>query len=334
MSLSRNCPASINMHSDHSITKRTNAGTRGMSAKRQAGTSFDHSSPGNLLAAISGLVLVVAALVIAGCSASAGEIEIKASPRVVTVGGSVTETAFALGAGDLVVATDTSSIFPEQATKLPQIGYQRSISSEGVISRDPTHLIISSEAGPSPAIRQIESSGIKVVTVENENTIDGARAQIRKIAEALDRKPKGEELVRELDRRLKEAQKCVESIEKKPRVLFIYARGSGAVNVSGSGTAADSMIKLSGGENAVSGFEGFKPLTPESMVAAAPDVILIPERAMGSIGGLEGVKKLPGMGETPASRNGRFVVVDDLLLLGFSPRLGDAVFELCTKLRG
>lgn len=285
-------------------------------------------------AAVHALVLILTAATLAGCSASAGEVDVRSPDRIVTVGGSVTETAFALGAGDLVVATDTSSIYPEQATKLPQIGYQTSMSAEGVISRDPTHLIVSSEAGPPPALRQIESSGVKVVIIENENTIDGARAQIRKIADALDRKPKGEELIRELDRRLKEAQKCVESIEKKPRVLFIYARGSGAVNVSGSGTAADSMIRLSGGENAVSGFEGFKPLTPEALVAAAPDVILIPERAMGSLGGLEGVKKLPGITETPAFRTGRYVVVDDLLLLGFSPRLGEAVNELCTKLRG
>ncbi|MCO6509624.1 MAG: hemin ABC transporter substrate-binding protein [Aridibacter famidurans] len=279
-------------------------------------------------------IVALLAVLLAGCSSSAVETGSESPARIVTVGGSVTETAFALGAGDLVVATDTSSIFPEQATKLPQIGYQRSISAEGVISQNPTLLLVSSEAGPPPALRQIESSGIKVVNVENENTIDGARAQIRTIAEALGRKPKGEELIRELDNRLKDAQKCVESIEEPPKVLFIYARGAGAVNVSGSGTAADSMIALSGGENAIDGFEGFKPLTPESLVAAAPDVILIPERAMGSIGGLEGVKRLPGISDTPAFRNGRFVVVDDLLLLVFSPRLGDAVLELCTKLRG
>ncbi|QQS43093.1 MAG: hemin ABC transporter substrate-binding protein [Acidobacteriota bacterium] len=278
--------------------------------------------------------ILTAATLLAGCSASAGETGKETPARIVTVGGSVTETAFALGAGDLVVATDTSSIFPEKATELPQIGYQRSISAEGVISQNPTLLLVSSEAGPPPALRQIESSGVKVVSIANENTIDGARAQIRKIAEALDRKPKGEELISELDNRLKEAQRCVESIDKRPRVLFIYARGAGAVNVSGAGTAADSIIGLSGGENAIDGFVGFKPLTPEALVAAAPDVILIPERAMGSIGGLDGVKRLPGLSDTPAFRNGRFVVVDDLLLLGFSPRLGDAILELCTKLRG
>lgn len=304
------------------------------SAKRSGGIRRFAQPRFKHVAMTFGSILVIAAALLAGCSSPAFETGSETPARIVTVGGSVTETAFALGAGDLVVATDTSSIFPEQATKLPQIGYQRSISAEGVVSRHPTHLIVSSEAGPPPALRQIESSGIKVVIVENENTIDGARAQIRTIAEALDRKPKGEELIRKLDSRLKEAQKCVESTGKPPRVLFIYARGAGAVNVSGSGTAADSMIALSGGKNAIVGFEGFKPLTPESLVAAAPEVILIPERAMGSIGGLDGGKRLPGISETPAFKNGRFVVVDDLLLLGFSPRLGDAVLELCTKLRG
>lgn len=252
--------------------------------------------------------------------------------RLITIGGSVTETAFALGAGKNIVGTDTSSIFPEQAVKLPQVGYQRQLSAEGVLSLRPTLILATEEAGTPAAIRQIENAGVKVIKVPNDNSAEGARAQIRLIAETLDRTGAGEELVGALENDLKEANRCRETIGRRPKVLFIHARGGAMVNVAGTKTAGDEMIKLAGGENVITQFEGYKPLTAETIVSVQPDLILMPEKSLESIGGDEGLLKISGIGETPAGKNRRIITLDDLMLLGFGPRLGQAVKSLCEKL--
>lgn len=255
-----------------------------------------------------------------------------APARIVTVGGSATEIVYALGAGERLVGVDTSSIYPEAATRLPQVGYQRTLSAEGVLSLKPTLVIILPEAGPPAAIQQLENAGVRVLRVSNESTIDGTKAKIREIAEALNLQLKGEELIKKLENDLAEAEKQVSAQKTKPRVMFIYARGAGVVNVGGRNTPGDAMIKLAGGENAVTEVSEYKPLTPEAMVAAQPDVILLPARALNPLGGIEGVLQLPGVSETPAGKNQKIVTLDDMLLLGFTPRLGEGVKELREKL--
>ncbi len=277
--------------------------------------------------------LALICLILAGCAKQTSLTSSAENVRIVTVGSSVTETVFALGAENRIVGVDTSSLFPESATKLPQVGYQRALSAEGVLSLRPTLVLAMAEAGPPTAVEQIESAGVKIVKVDGENSAEGARAKIRNIANALDVVSKGEELIKKLDADLSRAKQCVESLTTKPKVLFIYARGAGVANVSGRGTAADEMIKLAGGANAVTEFENFKPLTPESLVAAQPDFILLPTRGLDSLGGIEGLLKAPGIADTPAGRNRKIITVDDLVLLGFGPRTGEGVKELCEKMR-
>ena len=64
--------------------------------------------------------------------------------------------------------------------------------------------------------------------------------------------------------------------------------------VAGQDTGADTMIGLAGGTNAVRGYSGYKPLTSEAAVAAAPDLILLMDSGLESIGGAQGLWQLPG----------------------------------------
>ncbi|MEZ5347117.1 MAG: hemin ABC transporter substrate-binding protein [Pyrinomonadaceae bacterium] len=276
---------------------------------------------------------IIFAVFSASCAAKSENAAEVSKRKIVTVGGSVTETVYALGAESEIVGTDTSSIYPEEATKLPQVGYQRQLSPEGVLSLKPTLVLTTSLAGIPAALEQIENAGVKLEKVPNDNSVEGARNQIIQIARVLDRAEKGEALIKELDSDLSRAKACVDSLESKPKVLFIHARGAAVVNVAGTKTAGDEMIKLAGGTNVISEFDGYKPMTAETIVASSPDFILMPERSLDSIGGKAGLLKMPGISETPAGKNGKIITMDDLMLLGFSPRLGKAVNELCGKLR-
>jgi iron complex transport system substrate-binding protein len=252
--------------------------------------------------------------------------------RIVAIGGPVTEIVFALGRGSEVVAVDSSSVYPEAVTKLPQVGYQRSLSTEGVLSLRPTRIVASTEAGPPQVVAQLKASGIPYVEAPAQHSVEGARVKITVLAKALDREAEGRALCAELDRRMARVKALLGANLVRPKVLFVYARGAGTMNIAGADTAADAMIALAGGVNAVSGYDGYKPMTPEALAAAAPEVILIPNRGLESLGGVDGLFRQPGVSLTPAGRNRRIVALDDLLLLGFGPRLADAVEQLAGAL--
>lgn len=255
-----------------------------------------------------------------------------AAERIVSLGGPVTETVYALGAGDLLVGADTSSVYPAAATKLPQVGYQRTVAAEGVLALRPTLVLATDEAGPPAALEQIRGAGVKVVLAPSEHSVAGAQAKVRAIAAALDKTPEGERLAAEIGRQAAEAQDLVAKRAGKPGVLFLYARGGGVMNVAGAATAADAMITLAGGRNAVSGYENYRPLTAEAAVAAAPDVILTLDRGLASVGGTDKLLEQPGLALTPAGKAKRVLSFDDLYLLGFGPRTGAAIADLAKAL--
>jgi iron complex transport system substrate-binding protein len=260
--------------------------------------------------------------------------------RIVSLGGPVTETVFALGEGGRVVAVDLSSVWPPEAAKLPKVGYHRALSAEGVLSLNPDLVLGSDEAGPPAVLDQIRAAKVRVSLVPVEYTVEGARSKILAIAKILGKDKEGGNLVASLDADVKKAKGRVAASKARPRVLFIYARGQGTLSVSGRGTAADAMIALAGGVNAVTGYEGYKPLTPEALAAANADVILMTTRGvilmttrgLESVGGRPGLLAQPGVALTPAGKARDIVALDDELLLGFGPRLGQGVLALTVAL--
>lgn len=261
--------------------------------------------------------------------AQGNDVEIKDASRIVSLGGAVTEIVFALGAGDQVVGVDTSSTYPKEKVEgLPKVGYQRRLAAEGVLSLKPTLVLATDEAGPPEAIQQLRDSGVTVLIVKDEDTVEGAKAKILAFGKALGKDEAAAALVKELDADLERAGELLKQVKSKPKVMFIYARGAGTAQVAGLKTGAHMMIELAGGENAVTGYENYKPLTAEAAVAAAPDVILMLTRGLQSVGGIEGLLKEPGIAQTPAGQNNRIVDMDDEYLLAFGPRLGKAVIDL------
>lgn len=249
-----------------------------------------------------------------------------AEERVVTLGGAVTETVWALGAGDRVVAVDDSSSFPAAAAALPHVGYYRMVSAEGLLSQEPDVVLASDEAGPPEALRQVEQAGVRVVRITGSATVTGCLARIRAVGAALARDAEAAKLAADVEEAL--AGDGPVTATDTPSVLFVMARGAGTLNIAGEGTAAYEMIRLAGGRNAIGGYRGYRPLTAESVVAAAPDIILTTSSGLAGMGGVDGLLQVAGLASTPAAASRRVVAMDDLLLLGFGPRLPDAVREL------
>ncbi|MEM8486483.1 MAG: hemin ABC transporter substrate-binding protein [Bacteroidota bacterium] len=251
---------------------------------------------------------------------------------LVVLGGSITEIVYALGKGGDIVGADLTSIYPPAAKKHAKLGYFRQISAEGVLSLNPKLVLASEDAGPPGALAQIRSAGVPVEVIPSTPSIEGAKEKIKAVAKAVGAMPEAARIIAGLEEKIETLTAKTSQIDAPKSVLFIYARGGGTLNVSGRSTAADAIIRLAGGKNAISSYEDYRPLTPEAVVAAAPDVILLLERGFESIGGEKGLLEVPGIALTPAGQNRAFLSIDDMLMLSFGPRLGDAALELYTLL--
>lgn len=246
---------------------------------------------------------------------------------MVCVGGALTEIVYRLGAGDLLVGTDTTSLYPEAAQKTAKVGYARQLSAEGVLSLRPTVVIAGAEAGPPTAIEQLRSVGVTLVRAAAGHNIETVIANVRRVAAALARHDAGEALAAELRAQWEAVQRRVRR-SGGPRVLFVLSHVANNVQVSGHGTAAHALIEAAGGANAMSGFNGYRPLTAEAVVAAAPEAILTTAQGVQALGGEARLLMQPGLALTPAGRARRVFARDGLYLLGWGPRVPQAVQEL------
>lgn len=261
-----------------------------------------------------------------------------AQERVVSLGGSVTEIVAALGKGDRLVGRDTTSTMPETVRALPDLGYVRALSPEGVLSVRPDLILAEEGAGPPATVELLRSGGVPFVTVPEAFDAEGVAERIRVVGNALGAGDRAEALAAAVTDELAQVTAKAEG-QPHRRVLFVMAADGGRILVSGTGTAADAMIRLAGGVNAVAGFEGYKPLTSEALAGAAPEVIVMmnrgaadPESESDDDSAINGLLSNPALAATPAGRERHVVRMDGLYLLGFGPRTADAVRDLSRAL--
>ncbi len=249
--------------------------------------------------------------------------------RLVTIGGAVTEVAYLLGLQSQLVGTDTTSLYPPAALQTAKVGYMRQLSAEGLLSLKPDAVIASSDAGPPVVLDQIRSAGVRVELVTSDHTWAEVQRKVAAMGRATSLESQALALQAQLDAQWASVQARVAAAKpaKVPRVLFILAH-SQAPSVSGEGTAADAMIRLCGATNALGGFKNYRPMTAEAMASAAPDVILTSTQGIEAQGGVDKFWAKPELALTPAFKRRALVHLDALKLLGFGPRLPEAVREL------
>lgn len=252
--------------------------------------------------------------------------------RLVVVGGALTEIVHALGAEANLVAVDTTSMYPPEALKrLPNVGYMRALSAEGVLSLKPSLILAEGDAGPPAALAQMRNAGAALVLLRKDPTPAGVVYKIRAAARVLGREAKGEALAAAFEADMAALAAAIAKAGQRPRVVFILGASRGLL-AAGQDTGADHMIALAGGVNAIQGYTGYKPLSGEAVIAGRPDVILATEHGLAQIGGAARLLARPELAPTPAGRAKRVVAMDALLLLGFGPRTPRGVRLLAAKL--
>ncbi|MBF9051751.1 ABC transporter substrate-binding protein [Roseobacter sp. HKCCD9010] len=252
--------------------------------------------------------------------------------RVLALGGVVTEIVYALGQGDRLVARDTTSSFPPEASDLPDVGYVRALSAEGVLSVGPDLIIAIEGSGPPETMQVLQSADIEIVTIPEGYDGDAVLEKIRVVAEALDVPEEGARLAAEVDVALGAAI-APHGSDTAPRVLFILSLQGGRIMAAGADTAAEGIIGLSGGVNAMEGFDGYQQISDEAVLLADPDVILMMDRTGDHDADTSEILTHPVLGRTSAAKNGAIVRQPGLLLLGFGPRTPEAIEALSEAFR-
>lgn len=258
-----------------------------------------------------------------------------APQRVIAVGGALTELIYELGAQGELVGVDSTSLYPAAATKLPNVGYARTLAAESLLSLAPTMVVATEEAGPPAVLRQLESAKVPLHVLRAEHRFEGVLERTQRLGELLGRNREAAALTARLQADWAASRASVAKLaagHRAPRVLFVLSNAANQARIAGSATAADAMIVYAGAVNALGEAPGYKMLSPEAAIAAAPDVILATTQGVEATGGLEGLLKLPGLAQTPAGQNKRVVMMETMELLGFGPRTPKALTTLAQAL--
>ncbi|MGA1833493.1 heme/hemin ABC transporter substrate-binding protein [Rhizobium wenxiniae] len=279
---------------------------------------------------------LVAAILVGSTLSSGGVLAAdKANPeakRIVSVGGTITEILYDLGAQDRIVARDSTSFYPADANSKPDVGYMRQLSAEGILGQKPDLILMEEGSGPPPVLEILKASEVPMVLIPTPPKADKIGQKIRDVGAAVGLSDKAEVLAAKTEDGLRAVAADVAKISGgKKKVLFVLSISNGRLMAGGADTEAGAIIEMAGGVNAAPTINGYKPLSDEAVIAAAPDVILSMSRGDHSITP-EQMFALPSMQTTPAAANKALVSMDGLVLLGFGPRTPEAARALAAKI--
>ncbi|MFG2433221.1 hemin ABC transporter substrate-binding protein [Streptomyces sp. NPDC048508] len=270
-------------------------------------------------------------------SSGGRKVTVEKADRIVPLSGSLSEIVFTLGLGDHVVARDITATF-DQAKKLPVVTRNHDVSAESVLSLHPDLVLAERTTGPDEAMEQIRDAGVPVLVVDPAQGLQDVGPRIRAVADALGVPAAGKRLTQRSEDRIAAVRAAVPAHADHPRVAFLYLRGSASVYlIGGRGSGATSLLEAAGAVDAgaASGLrKDFTAITTEALAQAAPDAILVMSKGLESVGGVDGLVKIPGVAQTPAGMERRIVSVEDGVLLNYGPRTDQVLKSMVRQLYG
>ena len=253
--------------------------------------------------------------------------------RIVSIGGSVTEILYALGMDQHVVAIDTTSHYPPDAAKdKANVGYMRQLAAEGVLGLRPTLILAIDGSGPKETLAVLNAAGVPMILVPDSYTGEGIIEKIRVIAQAVGVAARGECVIARVRADLDALRQVETAIVKRKRVLFVLSFVNGRALAAGRNTAADGIVRMAGGVNAITEYDSYKPLTDEAVIAANPDMVLAMARGGPAPLTADVVFAHAAFTATKAAATPAFVAMEGLYLLGFGPRSARAARDLAVAL--
>ncbi|UVK87625.1 ABC transporter substrate-binding protein [Pseudomonas sp. B21-051] len=277
---------------------------------------------------LSTRVVVLCVGLLASLQATAADLP----QRWVSAGGALSEWVSALGGESKLVGVDTTSQHPQSLKKLPSIGYQRSLSAEGILSLRPDILIGTEEMGPPPVIAQVKNAKVHVELFSAQPDLPTLEKNVTHLGQLLGAQAQAAQLLESYQQQLT-AQKArvaeLQAKHKAPGVLVLIGHAGGKPLIAGKDTAADWLLQRAGGHNLAT-HTGYKPFSVESLAGLDPDVLVFADRALsGEAAKAALFKENPILNSSRAAKAGRVLELDPTLLVGgLGPRLPAALKNL------
>ena len=252
--------------------------------------------------------------------------------RWVSAGGALSEWVSALGGEAKLFGVDTTSQHPDSLKALPSIGYQRSLSAEGILSLRPDILIGTEEMGPPPVLSQVKAAKVQVVLFSAQPDLPTLEKNVTHLGQLLGTEAQAKQLLQSYQQQL-DAQKVrvadAQIKQKAPGVLLLLGHAGGKPLIAGKDTAADWLLQLAGGHNLAT-HTGYKPFSVESLASLDPEVLVFADRALtGEAAKAALFKENPILNSSRAAKAGRVLELDPTLLVGgLGPRLPAALKSL------
>ena len=238
--------------------------------------------------------------------------------KVVAAGGSIAEMLYSLGAGDLLVAVDSTASYLPETVSLPSVGYVRNLSAEGILALKPSLILGEHDMGPAEVLNQISSVEVEVKRIDERHSTQGIIDKFVCIARILGKEDAAQDILRgQLAEVVTSLEKANEANADLPRAALVLNFVDNQPIVAGANTSGDGLLRMAGAQNIFSDIEGWKPLSRELLIAANPEHLVVTERALKSVGGLEGMLSDPLLASTDALSDDNVHAYGGMSLLGF-----------------
>ena len=219
--------------------------------------------------------------------------------RIVSLSPALTELLFAIGAGDRLVGRTRWGTEPPEAAYVPSVGDGLNPNVEAIVARRPDLVVLYASASNSPAVRQLRSLDITVVTVRLDRLSELARAA-RLLGRLVGDSARADSLAAGLEAEL---SRLAAPLMPMARVLIVAWHSPPIV--IGAASFLSEIVELAGGRNVFADIDrpSFE-VGLEEVVAREPDVVLVPDQS-----GTPALARRPEWQVVTAVREGRFVTL-------------------------
>lgn len=272
-------------------------------------------------------MLAILSLLISGCAPAQNSENTEL--RVIAAAAGAAEILTEIGLDNSIVGVDERNAKASQAQVITS---GHSFNFEQVIALNPNYVIIDSLTDSSEVRQQFKQSKIKIIELPTAENIDQIFDKYQILGKRFNKVKEAESASNALRAKFDEFKVSNRSF----RIAFLYLRGTNAIYfVGGKGSGADSLIEAVGSVDvgATELNNPFSPLTAEVMRKINPEVLLLMKNGFESVGGLTGLRSLPGLSGTTAVKNGSIVLIDDRELLDFGPETIDVLGQIQDQLK-
>lgn len=244
----------------------------------------------------------------------------------------VADIVVALGGAPWIVAVGGGTDHIEALKGVPRLPGFRQTSAEPMLSVSPTRVLVTNEWTVPQTLEQLKAAGVVVDVLDAEQTPAGVERRIRLVASLMGEPARGEELVARFRRDMAEVSAQIARLKRRPRALFVLAGGARPTLVGGKGSNVAALLELAGAQNVASGVEGFKAMSTEAMIEAAPEFILTNQDGTTLADGVPVALRAPGARDTPAGKAGRLITIPGQYLQGMGILTPEGIRVLARQL--